>query len=87
MTVFINSEVNIERRKPRHGDNATGWRSQDSVDSLSPRLVNCLELLRTDAGQITMAARAIVERIDVVGHIGRRQRSTLIDLCFDTFLL
>jgi hypothetical protein len=34
-----------------------------------------------------MAARAIVERIDVVGHIGRRERSTLIDLLLDTFLL
>ena len=63
------------------------WRSQDSVDSLLPRLVSCLELPRTDAGKIAMAARAIVERIDVVGHIGHRQRSTLIDRLLDAFLL
>ena len=63
------------------------WRSQGLVDSLSPRLVSGLELFRTDAGQITMTARAIVERLDVVGHIGRSQRSTLVDLLLDAFLL
>jgi hypothetical protein len=49
-----------------------GWRSQDSVDTLSAWLVSRFELLRADAAQMAMTARAIGERIDVVTDVVRR---------------
>ena len=63
------------------------WNSQDSVDTLSQRLVSGLELLRTHAAQMTMTARLIVERVDIIGDVGQRQRSVLVDLLSDPFLL
>ncbi len=46
------------------------WRSQGSVDTLSAQFVGRFKLLWTDAREMTMAACAIVERIDVIGHVG-----------------
>ena len=40
------------------------------MDTLSPRLVSRFEFLWTDTAQMTVAARLIVEGIDVVGHLG-----------------
>lgn len=48
------------------------WGSQDSVDTLSPRLVSRLELFGTHAAEMTMASRSIVEGVDVVCHVGDR---------------
>jgi hypothetical protein len=36
---------------------------------------------------MTVAARVIVEGIDVVGHLGDRQLPVLVDLLLDPFLL
>ena len=47
-----------------------GWSSQDSVDTHSARLVGRFELLGTDTAEMTVAARSIVEGIDIVGHVG-----------------
>ena len=46
------------------------WRSQSSVDTFSAQFVSRFKLLGTDASEMTVAARPIVERIDVVGHVG-----------------
>ena len=46
-----------------------------------------VELLRTHAGEMTMPARPIVERIDVVSYVRSRQRAVLVDLLLDAFLL
>ena len=39
------------------------------METLSPRPMSGFELLRTHAGEITMPARPIVERIDVVSSV------------------
>jgi len=39
------------------------------VDTLWPLPLSCLELLGAQAAEMTMPARAIVERLDVVGHV------------------
>ena len=46
------------------------WSSQDLVDTLSAQFVSRLKLLGTDASEMTVTARLIVERIDVVGQVG-----------------
>ena len=38
------------------------------METLSPRFVRRFELLGTDAAEMTVAARSIVEGIDRVGH-------------------
>ncbi len=63
------------------------WSSQGLVETLFPRPMSGFELLRTDAGEITMPARPIVERIDVVSYVRSRQRAVLVDLLLDAFLL
>lgn len=63
------------------------WSSQDSVDTLSPRLVSRFELLGAHAAEMTMATRAIVERLDIVGHVSDRKCPGLIDLLLDPLLL
>jgi hypothetical protein len=45
------------------------WRSQDSVDTQSPRFLGRFELLRAHAAEMTVAAGSIVEGIDVVGGL------------------
>ena len=57
------------------------------METLSPRFVSRFELLGTHAAEMTVAAGSIVERIDVVGHVGQRERSVLVDLFLDAFLL
>ena len=53
-----------------HGANRTGWSSQDLVDTLSAWPVSRFELIGAHAAEITVATCLIVERLDVVGHIG-----------------
>src|SRR5437667_11419681 len=65
----------------------TGWSSQDSVETLSARLVSRFELLGTQPAEMTVAAHLIVERIDVVGHVGDRQLSVFVDLFLDPLFL
>jgi hypothetical protein len=45
------------------------------------------ELLWTEPSEMAVTARSIVERIDVVSHIGDRELSVLVDLLLDSFLL
>ncbi len=54
---------------------------------LPARLVSRFKLLRTHTAQMTMAARAIVERVDIIGHVGQCQRSGFVDLFLDPLLL
>jgi hypothetical protein len=44
------------------------WRSQVSVDTMSA--VSSLELVGTDTADMAMATDSIVERIDVIRHVG-----------------
>jgi hypothetical protein len=53
------------------------------VDTLSARLVNRFELLGAHPAEMTVAARAIVERVDVGGHVGHRKLSVLVDVLLD----
>jgi hypothetical protein len=57
------------------------------VETLSARLVRRFALLGTQRAEMTVPAGAIVERIDVVGQLGDRQLSVLVDLLLDPFLL
>ena len=62
------------------------WTSQDLVDTLPPS--SCaLKNLRTDAAQMTVAARRIVERFNVRSDISLGKLSISVDFLFDTFLL
>ena len=63
------------------------WSSQDSVETLSARLVSRFELRWTHPAEMTVAPHSIVEGIDVVGHIGDRQLSALVDLFLDPLFL
>lgn len=56
------------------------------MDTLVPRFVGRFELLRAHAPQMAVAACAIVERHDVVGHVGQDESSVLVDLVLDPFL-
>ena len=47
------------------------------METLSSRLVSRFELIGTHAAEMTVAARSIVERLDVVGQIGDRQLAFL----------
>jgi hypothetical protein len=57
------------------------------VDTLSPTFVSRFELLGAHAAEMTMAARSIVERIDIVGDVGTGKLSVLVDLLLDPFFL
>ena len=50
------------------------------METLPARFVGRFELLRTEPSEMAVASRAIVEGIDVVGHIGDRARSVLVHL-------
>jgi tetratricopeptide (TPR) repeat protein len=63
------------------------WSSQDSVETRSARLVSRFELLGAQPAEMTVAPRSIVEGIDVVGHVGDRQLSVLVDLFLDPLFL
>ncbi len=56
------------------------------VDTPSPRCLGRFELLWAHAAQVTAAAHAIVEVIDVVGRIIQRQFSVLVDLLLEPAL-
>jgi hypothetical protein len=62
------------------------WTSQDSVDT-SASSSGSFKFLRTHAAQMTMAARWIVERFNVVRYFGLRKLASSVDLLFDAFLL
>ena len=63
------------------------WSSQDSVDTRSPHFVSLFELFGAQASKMTVPAGSIVERHDVVGHIGQSEVTALVDLLLDPFLL
>ncbi len=62
------ADDDYERNTQRFSN--ASWSSQDLEDTLSPRLVSRFELLWTDTAQMTVAARSIVDSIDVIGHLG-----------------
>ncbi len=62
------------------------WTSQDSVDT-STSSSGSFEFLRTYAAQMTMPARWIVERVNVVRDFGLRKLASSVDLRFYAFLL
>src|SRR5688500_315360 len=64
-----------------------GWSSQDFVDMQLCALRTDLELFRTDATQMTMAPDAIVERLDIVGHVRGCQFAVLVDSLLDSLFL
>ena len=64
-----------------------GWSSQGSVETLSARCVSRFELLGTQTAEMTVTARPIVERLDVVGYVGDRQLPVLVDLFLDPLFL
>ena len=51
------------------------------------RLVRRFTLLRTYAAEMTVTSRPIVEALNVIGHVGDRQFSILVDLLLDPFFL
>jgi len=53
----------------------------------TPCTVSRFEVLWTDTAQMTVTARSIVKGIDVVGHLGSRQLSVLVDLLLEPLLL
>src|SRR5262245_45266523 len=63
------------------------WSSQDLVDSPSARFLSSLELLWAYAAQMAVAARTIVEPIDIVSDILPRQIARLVDLLLNPLLL
>ena len=63
------------------------WNSQDSVETSAARLVSRFELFGTEATEMTVTARSIVEGIGVIGHLGNRQLSVLVDLFLDSLFL
>ena len=59
------------------------WSSQDVVEILWPRFVGRFKWRGTQPGKMTVAARSIVEGIDVVHHVGYSQLAVLVDLFLD----
>jgi len=57
------------------------------VETSSARFVSRLKSLRTQPAEMTVAARLIVEGIDVVGQVGDRQLAVLVDLFLDPLFL
>ena len=62
------------------------WSSQDLVEAAPLWPMSCFELLGTEPTEMAMTACSIVERVDVVGHVGDRQFSILVDLFLDPLL-
>jgi hypothetical protein len=63
------------------------WSSQDLVETLPAGFMSRFELLGTQPSEMAVTSRSIVERIDVVSHIGNGELSVLVDLLLDAFLL
>ena len=57
------------------------------METSSARFVSRLKSLRTQPAEMTVAARLIVEGIDVVGQVGDRQLAVLVDLFLDPLFL
>ena len=57
------------------------------METSPARLVSRFELLGTEATEMTVTARSIVEGIDVVGQVGDRQLAVLVDLFLDPLFL
>ena len=57
------------------------------METSSARLVSRFELLGTEATEMTVTARSIVEGIDVVGQGSDRQLSVLVELFLDALFL
>ncbi len=47
----------------------TEWSYQDSVDTPPPSLVSGVELFGANSTKMTVIARSIVKRLDVLGHV------------------
>lgn len=56
------------------------WTSQSLVGSPASHFVGRLELLRTHTSEMAVAAGAIVERHDVVGHVRQSELAVPVDL-------
>lgn len=67
--------------------NGSSWSSQDSVETSSARLVSRFEELGTQAAKMAVAARSIVEGIDIFSQVSDRQLSVLVDLFLDPLFL
>ncbi len=61
----------------------TVWSSEDLVETFPAHLVSRFELFGARPSEMAMASGAIVERIDVVGHVRDRELAVLVDLSFD----
>jgi len=48
------------------------------VDTASPLLVGGFELACADAAQVAVTSGGIVERLDIVGHVFRREIAVLV---------
>lgn len=63
------------------------WSPQDLVETLPARLVSRFELLWTQAAEMIVTTRSIVEVIDVLGHVGDRQVAVLVNRLLDSLFL
>jgi hypothetical protein len=59
------------------------WSSHDSVEALPTGSMSRFEWLGAEPSEVAVTSHSIVEGIDVVGHIGGRERSVLVDLFLD----
>lgn len=57
------------------------------MDTSAPRFVSLFELRGTHTAEVAMAARAIVERVDVIGYVLDRERAVLVDVLLNPLLL
>ena len=70
MVRFHRGSPLFDTSKPHLTPTESRWSYQDLVETFSQPLMNRFKLLRADATKVTVATRRIVERIDVVSHIG-----------------
>ena len=63
------------------------WSSQDSVEMLIRSFLSCFKLLWAETTQMVVTTGAIVERIDVVGDVFRRQLAVVVDVLLDPLFL
>jgi hypothetical protein len=54
--------------------------SQGPMDTLSARPMTGFEQLGTHTAEMTITAHPNVERIEMIGHVGQRKLSILVDL-------
>ena len=63
------------------------WSSQDLVDTSPDSEIDRFKRLRTDAAYVTVAACAIVERLDVIDDVPGCRVAVLVDVFLDSFFL